>query len=91
MNPYTTRDQPDPPPPPCTRHNPRLFDPRLFDPPHGTRKTTDRITYAKAICQPCPARNTCLEDGIRETASGVRGGQLLADGRIVNTVGKGET
>jgi hypothetical protein len=44
----------------------------------------DDIAVAKAFCQPCPVRETCLAGALaRREPWGVWGGELLANGKIL--------
>ncbi len=59
---------------PCQRVEPELF---FSDLP-------DQIQLAKALCQECAMRATCLENALRnEEPHGVWGGELFAEGVII--------
>ncbi|MEH3033083.1 MAG: WhiB family transcriptional regulator [Aeromicrobium erythreum] len=56
-------------------------DPELFFP-------ADDATLAEAVrvCTTCPLRTTCADQAVARSESGVWGGQLLQDGRVLDRV-----
>ncbi|MCC9307736.1 WhiB family transcriptional regulator [Kitasatospora sp. RB6PN24] len=50
-------------------------DPDLFFAPDGVRDTRQRVDNAKALCQLCPIRVACREEGRRLRAAGIWGGE----------------
>lgn len=50
-------------------------DPELFHAPDRVRDTKQRVQAAKAVCQPCPVRVACRDEGRRLRAAGIWGGE----------------
>lgn len=55
-----------------------------FDPPRGDEPDwRSRVQLATALCDGCPLVDPCLRTGRRGRESGVWGGELLDEGRLV--------
>lgn len=73
----------------CLRAEPRLFDPPVVGEFHFARARARksnpraRMDQALSFCKVCPVVNECLADAVKNRESGIRGGQLVTDGRIV--------
>jgi len=65
----------------CLGEDPALFDEFLAKPGAEERK---RVIAAKKICAACPVRAECLSFGMSNKESGVRGGEYLSLGRVLN-------
>ena len=61
------------------------MDPRLFNLAEQWEGLSYRVRYrdAKAVCARCPVRAECLATAIEQRSEGVRGGHVLAFGRII--------
>jgi WhiB family transcriptional regulator, redox-sensing transcriptional regulator len=69
----------------CGPSTARLFDPIDIDDRRGDDYGAARHARARAICASCPVRIQCLDDGIDDHASGIRGGELLDHGTPIGT------
>lgn len=66
---------------PCVL-NPALFD--LLRDNEDSVERTLRHYAAKKLCVHCPLKDTCLIEGRRDRADGIRGGVLLNNGRPIH-------